>query len=129
MSSTNPYSTPQPGGGAFSPQANAIDPLDRTKIDAIIKDASQFWLAIVICIFCSALGSLIVPIWYFVRLQQWNQLAKKYPSLAHPRSQATPPNAFRSAKWQLTTGIVAGIVVLCLYILAFAVLVVFGPRL
>ncbi|MDP1562198.1 MAG: hypothetical protein Q8M16_12535 [Pirellulaceae bacterium] len=58
-----------------------MDPADRKKLDVVIKDAGQFWIAIVLCILCSAIGSIIIPFWYLARLIQWNGLAKKYPAL------------------------------------------------
>ena len=61
MSSNNPYSAPNV---AFPKKTTSGLPLkDQKKVDAIIKDANQFRLAIIICIFCSGLGVIIIPIW------------------------------------------------------------------
>jgi hypothetical protein len=43
----NPYAAPQPDLGSAS-QVN-LDPATLRKAEAIIKDAGQFWLAILMC--------------------------------------------------------------------------------
>ena len=37
----------------------SMAPADRKKLDAVIKDANQFWMAIILCFFCSAVGLVI----------------------------------------------------------------------
>ena len=106
--SDNPYATPQiPAAKEVKP--SQFPPNDQQKIEAIIKDAGQFWLAIILCLFCVGIGSLIVPIWYGVRLGQWNKLSKKYLELGDPHAAAgSLPAKFQSAQWKLIVGIVLG---------------------
>ena len=100
----NPYAPPQAAIAAASP---AIP--DQSKIEAVIKDAGQFWLAILLCIFCSGLGAIIIGPWYFVRLLQWNSLAKAQPMLLDPQvPHGSMAQRFQSAKWKLIVGISFG---------------------
>lgn len=95
----------------------AIDPADRKKLDTVIKDAGQFWIAIVLCLLCSAIGAIIIPFWYMARLIQWNGLAKKYPDLLVEGAPTGSIQAkFRSAQWKLIVGMVVGG---CIFVLLF----------
>ena len=109
MNDYNPYASPAYADRTSDQLPFAIDPADRIKIDAVIKDAGQFWLAIALCILCSAIGALIIPFWYLARLLQWNGLAKKYPALT---VQGAPPGSlqakFQSSQWKLIVGIAVG---------------------
>ncbi|WP_075084636.1 hypothetical protein [Mariniblastus fucicola] len=125
MAGQNPYKAPVVANAAQAiPAEIDMQPKDRKKADAIIKDASQFWLAIFLCILCSALGALIIPIWYFVRLLQWNSLAKKYPDLVPDSPIPGSLSAdFKSAQWKLIVGLAVGssiFVIVVLMILATA---------
>ena len=113
MSEENPYAAP-----SASPKSDVLDEdyrirleaRDHQKAEAIIKDAGQFWLAIII----SILGTIINPIWYTVRLIQWNGLAKKYPALLASDVPAKSMQArFKSSQWKLITGVVAGLIMFC----------------
>ncbi len=124
MPDPNPYASPT---SAFAPDAGftiPLDPADQRKIDAIIKDAGQFWLAIILCILCSAIGALIIPIWYLVRLLQWNSFSKKYPALLTPGAQpGSLPAKFQAAQWKLIVGLVVGALVF-LFLIAYVVLLI-----
>lgn len=126
MSDHNPYAPPTIGQSTSSPTLPLdIDPADKRKAQAVIKDANQFWLAIIICFLCFAIGSLIIPIWYLVRLVQWDRLAKKYPELVIPGAQEGSMQAkFVSSKWKLTVGIVVGVSMFVLMILYGIVLAI-----
>lgn len=122
MSDQNPYAPPTPSQ-AVEHSGIVLEPNDRKKVEAIIKDAGQFWLAIMLCIFCSAIGAIIIPVWYLVRLLQWNGLARKYPELAN---QNVPPGSvqdkFKSSQWKLIVGLVVGITIffgMIAYIIVF----------
>ena len=126
--SENPYASPQtdvtaaPGG--ISPH---VDPATLRKIEAVIKDAGQFWLAILLCILCSALGSLIIGPWYLVRLMQWQKLANEHPMLVDPGvPRGSIAQRFQSAKTKLIIGIAFGALMLALVAVYFLVLIVAG---
>lgn len=83
---------------------------DKEKIAAIIKDANQFWLALILCLLCSIVGAMIVPIWYFSRFQQWNKMSSKYPALNNPDASPKSVTArFQAAHWKLITGMSVGL--------------------
>lgn len=122
----NPYSTPS--HTAQKPaQGVRMDPKDKAKLDAVVKDAGQFWLACILCILCSVIGAILIPIWYTIRLLQWNKLAKKYPKLmtGNPRKGSLQAK-FQSSQWKLIVGLVLGCVIFCLvvglFVLNFIVL-------
>ena len=127
MTNQNPYATPQSADTHLerSPQI-VVAPEDHKKLETVIKDAGQFWIAIILCLFCSAIGAFIVPIWYLVRLMQWNSLAKRYPSLV---ADSVPPNSiqakFKSSQWKLIVGIVVGAVVFA-FVALYLLLIVVG---
>ena len=109
MNENNPYASPTNFLTTSDQLPFPIDPADRKKVDAVIKDAGQFWLAIILCVFCSVIGALIVPFWYLIRLVQWNALAKKYPALTAPDAPVGSVQAkFKSSQWKLIVGLVVG---------------------
>jgi hypothetical protein len=127
MDRPNPYTSPMADFGA--PPPGAVDPRTVEKVEAIIKDAGQFWLAILMCIFCSGLGSIIIGPWYLVRLLQWNSLATSQPMLVDPHvSRGSIAHRFQSAKIKLIIGICFGAVTLVLTVLVVAVLIASAPR-
>lgn len=111
---TNPYaSTSMPTESNSIPAG--VDPALLAKIKAIVKDAGQFWLAMILCLCCSALGSVIIGIWYAVRLMQWNAIANSQSWLMVPN--ATPGSLqakFQGARTKLIIGMVFGFVILFL---------------
>jgi len=121
----NPYASPQPDAGYASPEI--AEKATMAKIEAIIKDAGQFWLAILLCIFCSALGSLIIGPWYFVRLLQWNSIARAQPMLLEPTvPKGSIAQRFQTARIRLIIGIGFGVlmvILVLLYVVATIVLV------
>ena len=109
MNEHNPYAAPVNVETAANDLPFDIGAADRKKVDAIIKDAGQFWLAIILCIICTGIASIIVPFWYLVRLVQWNGLAKKYPGLVvHGPPPASLQAKFKSSQWKLIVGMVVG---------------------
>ena len=122
----NPYAAPQ-ADVTVAPHAVKIDPASLKKIEAIIKDAGQFWLAILMCIVCSALGSVIIGPWYLVRLLQWNSMAQAHPMLLEqnvPRGSLA--QRFQSAKIKLIIGMSFGAVIFLLAFLLVAVSIAIG---
>ncbi len=118
MSEINPYSAPTSTGTNSDHASIILHAKDRAKVEAIIKDARQFWLAIFLCILCSAIGAIIIPIWYLVRLLQWHSLAGKYPELlALGFSPNSIQTRFRTSKWRLIAGIVVGGIMFALIVL------------
>jgi hypothetical protein len=110
----NPYASPVGVGPTVD--AHGLPPDVVNKAEAIIKDAGQFWLAIIICICCSALGSIIIGPWYLVRFNQWNTLAKTYPQLReHGAPHGSLPQRFQGAKIKLILGMSFGLAMLCLW--------------
>ncbi len=114
--SANPYA---PSSTAFHSPTLEFEPAVQKKIEAVIKDANQFLLAILLCFLCSAVGMVLIGVWYLVRFLQWNALAKAYPKLmdpaAAPRSIA---KRFQSAQWKLIVGMSFGFTLLIIFILA-----------
>lgn len=115
MNQNNPYAPPTTATGVtISGQSShpfpfVTDSADRIKLEAVIKDAGQFWVAIALCILCSAIGAIIIPFWYLARLVQWNRLAKKYPDLMLSGAPAGSIQAkFQSSQWKLIVGMVVG---------------------
>ena len=111
----NPYAAPRADFAAEITHKDNIDPASLNKIEAIIKDAGQFWLAIIICLVCSALGSIIIGPWYFVRLMQWRSMAQKLPMLLDQNApHGSLAQRFQSAKIKLIIGISFGVAMLVL---------------
>ena len=116
----NPYASPVTDSQVASQVS--IDPAALKKIEAIIKDAGQFWLAILICILCSALGSIIIGPWYLVRFLQWNSMAQAQPMLLDPNApRGSLAQRFQSAKIKLIIGMSFGALIFLLVTLLFAV--------
>ncbi|GAB5402200.1 MAG: hypothetical protein Aurels2KO_04310 [Aureliella sp.] len=127
MTQENPYSATSTTEDNWHGAQAEIDPKDRRKIEAIVKDAGQFWLALLMCILCSALGCVLIPIWYSVRLLQWNAMNRKYPALgAIDAAPGTLSAKFRRVPWKLVVGIAVGAVVLLFYV-GILVLVMVAP--
>jgi hypothetical protein len=122
----NPYAAPQ----VEIPPAWAANP-EQKKIEAVIKDANQFWLAIVLCIFCSGIGAILIGPWYFFRLLQWGSIARAQPALLDPNvPRGSLEQRFQSARWKLIVGICVGafmFLLTCLYFASIAVVVRNGP--
>lgn len=123
----NPYSAPS----AIPPsnQQHAALPIaepDLKTIQIIIKDAGQFWLAIILCLLCSGIGSLIIGPWYISRLMQWSRLKNKYPGLMDPAPPKTLPTNFQNAQWKLIVGITFGGIILLLVLLYIGLIIVAG---
>lgn len=122
----NPYAI-----SAMGPPEEQTGPLnitgpDMSKIEAVIKDAGQFWLAIILCLVCNGIGSLLIGPWYIARLTQWNNLKKKYPALMNPAPPKTLQSKFQSAQWKLIVGISFGGVMLLFVILYLILIIVFA---
>lgn len=117
---SNPYESPAADVVHETIDFGPIADKDLEKTRAIIKDAGQFWLAILLCILCQAVGAVIIGPWYGVRLMQWKGISKKYPKLLTPNSPAgSLPQRFQSAQWKLWVGLAVG---LLLAILVFGLL-------
>jgi hypothetical protein len=118
----NPYASPQ-ADVTYASEAYA-DQATLRKIEAIIKDAGQFWLAILMCIFCTGLGAIIIGPWYFVRLIQWNSIARAQPMLLDPAvPRGSLAQRFQSARIKLIIGISFGALIFLLGFLLFVLFV------
>ena len=127
MSDQNPYAAPASSLNSESPDEQfriRLDGQDHVRAIAIITEANQFWVAMLLSTFCVVFGSIIILIWYGVRLLQWSRLAKKYPELL---ATNPPPKSmqarFQTSRWKLITGIIFGAVILS--IMALGVLSLF----
>lgn len=134
LNQNNPYAPPSSTATSYDASTTTgpmgdelpfvIDPADRKKLDTVIKDAGQFWLAIVFCFFCT-IAALIIPFWYMLRLFQWSGLAKKYPDLLVDGAPTGSIQAkFRSSQWKLIVGMLVAGCVLVLLLLYIVLLVV-----
>ena len=123
---SNPYSTPQTDSAA-TPQGE-VAPGSVQKIEAIIKDAGQFWLAILMCIVCTGLGALIIGPWYLVRLVQWHAIARAQPMLVDPNAlRGSLARRFQTAKIKLVIGMSFGALIFFLVALLVLASLVPGP--
>jgi hypothetical protein len=106
----NPYLSPTTTDSFAQNNALGIPPADLKKIEAVIKDARQFWLAILLSFLCSIIGFLLIGPWYVIRLVQWSRLSGKYPALMTPNPpHGTLEQRFQSSRWKLIVGLVAGL--------------------
>ena len=106
----NPYAPSNVTGYADSPvTALGIPEPDLKKAEAVVKDADQFWLAIILCFICSALGIILIGPWYLIRILQWQSLSSRYPILMDTNAPPkTLPYRFQRAKTKLIIGIAFG---------------------
>lgn len=120
MTEPNPYAAPTSEPAFAAPEG--IDPASVRKIEAIIKDAGQFWLAILLCMVCTGFGAIIIGPWYFVRFLQWNSLARDQPALLTPGApRGSLVQRFQSAKTKLVAGMGFGAFVLLLLVGVLAI--------
>jgi hypothetical protein len=121
---------PEPSRASSSAGSDSvrIDKATRAKIEAVIKDAGQYVVAIVFCFICSAAGFVLIGPWYWVRLRQWHALAEKYPSLmtANPE-HGSLADRFQGAKGQLLIGMRFGAGI-CLLVLAVVIVAYWQRR-
>ena len=115
MSEQNPYASPPvipPSVPSVPEHGIEIDAGDQVRADAIINEAGEVWVMMIMCIPCCLAGVLVLP-FYAIRLVQWNQLANRYPELV---ASNVPPKSFqakfKAARWKLTTGLVIGGIIL-----------------
>jgi len=118
----NPYAPPETDPMAQAvPMQGPVDQAVVKKIEAIVKDADQFWMAILLCFLCTGLGMIIIGPWYFVRLLQWNSMARAQPLLLDPNvPYGSLAKRFQSARTKLIIGMSFGAVIMLLAILVFA---------
>ena len=113
---TNPYA---PDADRWDVSAlHDLDPLVEERVEAVIKDADQFWIAILLCLLCFGFGFLLIGPWYIVRSLQWTSLAKNYPSLRD--SSAVPGSLakrFQKSRWKLLAGMIGGAVLFTGFVL------------
>lgn len=126
--SPNPYSPTVSGGAAEPALLGDLTPAEMKKVEAITKDAGQFWLAILLCFLCGALGPIIIGPWYLVRLVQWNGMSSAHPWLLDQTAPAgSLQKKFQSSKWKLIVGLVFGALVLVGIVVLIAGISVAGP--
>jgi len=96
---------------------------DLKKARAVVKDADQFWLAILLCFFCTALGLILIGPWYLIRILQWKSLGARYPILMDAGAlPKTFPYRFQRARTKMIIAIAFGglIVGISIFFLVFA---------
>ena len=121
--SPNPYTPAAPVGDSTAGPAITLSAQSQRKLDSVLKDAGQFWLAMILCVVCTSIGILIILPWYGVRLTQWSHLAKQYPELMAPNAPAgSLPRQFQAARIKLLVGIVFGAVMLVLVIIGITLM-------
>ena len=102
-----------------------IDPATVAKIEVIIRDAREWWAAVLLCVCLVGVGALIIGAWYLMRFVQWRKMAHQHPMLLNPDA---PRNSlgqrFQAAQTSLLIGMSVGwlvwFLILVVIILAFA---------
>jgi len=118
MSDFNPYQpsnvpAPPPMGASAWENALAMTPEDVKKARNVIREADQFWVAILLMFVCSIGAIFLLVPWYWVRFAQWNGLANKYPQLLASNAPiGSLPDKFLKAKLKLQIALGAGVIVL-----------------
>ncbi|MFK8110921.1 MAG: MJ0042-type zinc finger domain-containing protein [Rubripirellula sp.] len=113
----NPYQpSAAPLGFPQEPNGVGIPSEDAVKIEAVIKDAGQIVIAVLLCLLCSGFGFLIIGPWYLVRLLQWNKWAAKYPALTTPNApKSSLSQRFQSSRTRLIIGLAIGSLLFMLF--------------
>ena len=120
----NPYAA---SAVVSSAQVGSVvqDPMIIKKAEAIIKDAGQVLLAVLIGFLCTGLAAFVIGPFYLYRLFGWNKLAQQCPALLSPGS---PPGSleqrFQAAKGKLIGGVIVGGILLTL-VMAVILMAVF----
>ena len=132
MPEQNPYAAPASARNSESPDEQfriRLDGRDHVRAIAIITEANQFWVAMLLSTFCVVFGSIIILIWYGVRLLQWSRLAKKYPELL---ATNPPPKSmqarFQASRWKLTIGIVFGLIIISIMAVGLLSIIFTAPH-
>lgn len=124
----NPYESPLSSTPLATQAPPAVDLVMLNKVNAIIKDAGQFWLAILLCLFCTGLGAIIIGPWHFVRLMQWMSVAKAEPRLLDTHaSPGSIAKKFQSAKVKLIIGMSFGLLILLFVLFAIVAAMAQSP--
>ena len=113
MSDKNPYAPPisNPPEPPPDPAPIDLDPVDRRKIEDLIRESRNLYLVVFLSIICIPLAGLFIPVWYLLHLRQWQSLAHKYPALlvtGLPRHSIQ--TRFKSCRWKLIASIVVGVI-------------------
>ena len=107
---------------SFSETELGIPKADLKRAKAVVKDADQFWLAILLCFLCVALAPFLIGPWYLSRRLAWQSLGTKYPVLM---DSSAPPNTFpgrfQRANTKLFIAFAFGGVMLGIMVLAFGI--------
>ena len=115
MSEQNPYAPPSviaPVDPLGDESSIKLDDSDQKRVNAIIQDAGQFWMATILCIVCVVIGLPLMAAWYAMRLWQWNRLAEKYPKLLASNAPRKSIQAkFQAARWKMIAGLITVAVV------------------
>lgn len=124
----NPYEASSTGPHSATGSTSGLDADTAKRVNTVIKDADQFWIALVLCVLCTGIGSLIICPWYLVRLSQWSSLGKSHPQLLTAAPKGSLEDRFQRAKSKLVMGIVAGAILLFFVGIYVVSLSVNGPR-
>ncbi len=131
---SNPYlsRTVDPNAVPATPQQIGIANYEVVKIEAILSDAKQVGVAILICLLCSLIGSLLIGPWYYKRFKEWERYSRRYPVLLDPNAPyGSLSQRFRDARSKLQTGYIFGFIILLIgvtMILPFVVTNVLGGK-
>ena len=121
MNPENPY-TPVLIDPTHENESLVLSPDDQEKAEIVIRDSRFFFLALIFISFCQILALFFIMPWYYIRLAQWNDLAKRYPSLLcknpTPRSIS---DRFQRSKRKLWACLIVGLgwVIVLLGIIVF----------
>ena len=74
MSDKNPYAPPisNPPEPPPDPVPIDLDPVDRRKIEDLIRESRNLYLVVFLSIICIPLAGLFIPVWYLLHLRQWD---------------------------------------------------------
>ncbi len=109
--------------GAEKPEREPLGlPEERQQqLEAVIKEAGQVWLVVMLSFCCGPLSILLVAPWYGIRLQQWIGLATDFPELNDATNRHWQAVQFRSAKIKLLVGLVVGFTA---FLMSFSIVVI-----
>jgi hypothetical protein len=112
----NPYAA---ASVVSSPHGGTLvkDPVIIKQAEAVIKDAGQVILAVLIGFMCTGLAAFVIGPYYLYRLHCWNRLAQRCPALvAAGAPLGSLEQRFQAAKGKLMVGVTIGAILFAIIV-------------